>query len=175
MPGRSLSRKVRSDPRDLASRDVELMSALERSPGLRGLAGVHAIEDEGLGEIGAIACREDTRPQVVVLALEERRVVAKPVPVQVLAIHQHRGVEERRAEEEMPANRSGRGRHRMDLPGSAVVADSAHGGSENDGPRSRADTRQLALEPPWKRDVVGIQARDVPPSCLLQPSIQRAR
>ena len=66
-------RRVRGDPRDFTSRDVELMSVLERSPGLRGLAGVHAIEDEGLGEIGAIACREDTRPQVVVLALEGTR------------------------------------------------------------------------------------------------------
>ena len=97
------------------------------------------------------------------------------MPVQVLAIL-YRRVEERRAEEEMPANRNGRGRHRMNLPGSAAVADGAHGGSENDGPRSRADTRQLALEPPrWKRDVVGIQARDVPPPCLLQASIERAR
>ena len=42
--------KLRNDPRDLPrKRDVELMSVLERSPGLRGLAGVHAIEDEGLG------------------------------------------------------------------------------------------------------------------------------
>jgi len=46
----------------------------------------------------------------------------------------------------------------MDHPRSTVVADGAHGGSENDGPGSRADTRKLALEPPRKRDVVGIQA-----------------
>jgi hypothetical protein len=63
----------------------------------------------------------------------------------------------------------------MDLPRSAVAVDGAHRAAEKNGPRSRADASHLSLEPPRKRDIVGIEARDVPSAGLLQPAIQRLR
>ena len=68
--------------------------------------GVHAVEDERVGQVVAVRDVEQTRPQVVVLALLEARVVAERVPVEQLAVDEHRRVEERRAEERRPADRA---------------------------------------------------------------------
>ena len=66
---------------------------------------MHSPEHERLGEVVTVRLREQARPELVVLAFEERRVIAKAVCVEHLALEQHRRMEERRAEQRVPAHR----------------------------------------------------------------------
>ena len=109
LAGRELGREVRDSP----TRDPQLALALELATPLRRLSGVHAIEDERVGQVVTVRHVEQARPQLVVLALLEARVVAEPVPLEKIPIDEHRRVEERRAEQRRPANGAGPGRHLM--------------------------------------------------------------
>ena len=64
-----------------------------------------ALVDQNVLEVVAVGEFEDPGPQVVVLALEERRVVAKPVALEHLAVDENGRMEERRAEQSVPAQR----------------------------------------------------------------------
>jgi hypothetical protein len=80
------SGQVPSDTRDLAARDLKLEGTLELTPGLRCLLGMNAVQNEMFGEIDTIPRDKESRPQVVVLTLEEGRVITKPLALQKLAI-----------------------------------------------------------------------------------------
>ena len=109
LAGRELGRERRDSP----PRDPQLTLALELATPLRRLSGVHAVEDERVGQVVTVRHVEQARPQLVVLALLEARVVAEPVPLEEIPIDEHRRVEERRAEQRRPANGAGPGRHLM--------------------------------------------------------------
>jgi hypothetical protein len=72
-----------------------LALALELAAALRRLLGVDAVQHEWVGEVVAVGVLEQPRPQVEVLALLEARVVAEAVPVEGLALDQHRRMKER--------------------------------------------------------------------------------
>ena len=69
---------------DLPERDPPLAGALDVRPARRRLRGVPPVEDERIAEVVAVRDREEARPEVVVLALGERRVVPEPVRVEHL-------------------------------------------------------------------------------------------
>ena len=70
---------------DLPQRDPPLAGRAGASaPARRRLRGVLAVEDERIAEVVAVGDGEQPRPEVVVLALAERRVVAEPVRVEHL-------------------------------------------------------------------------------------------
>jgi hypothetical protein len=62
-----------------------------------------ALVDEDLAQVVALRELEHPRPQVVVLALEERGVVPKRVALEQLAVDEDGRMEEGRAEQRMPA------------------------------------------------------------------------
>ncbi len=75
------------------------------------------VQDERLLDAVAVGDVEQPRPEVVVLALAERRVVAQPVVLEELALEDDRVVEDRRAEERAPAHRSAPGLVHVDASG----------------------------------------------------------
>ena len=76
------------DLRDLPQRDAALELALNVPSTLRRLALVNAVQQERVAEVVAVSVRQEPRPEVVVLALQIRRVVAESVQVEQLAIDQ---------------------------------------------------------------------------------------
>ena len=103
----------------LPQRHAALEVALQTATRLRGLACVDAIEKERLGEVVAVCMREQPRPQLVVLALEVRGVVAKPVCLEHLPVDEDARMEERGAEERSPAQGDRPDRHHVELTYSA--------------------------------------------------------
>ena len=95
------ARSTRSAPRrgrervDLAQRDPAAKLELERGATRRCLAAVTAIEDEGVQDIVAVRNGEEARPEVVVLALAERRVVPQALAIEDCTIDDHRRMKER--------------------------------------------------------------------------------
>ena len=96
-------RERRRNPRHLAQRHPALEGLLQVTSAQRGLAGMDPFENERLREVAAVRDHEQARPQFVVLALEVLRVVPQLVRIQQLAVDEHRRMEERRAEERVPA------------------------------------------------------------------------
>ena len=92
---------------DLPERHPPLAGALDVRPARRRLRRMPPVEDERIAEVVAVRDREEARPEVVVLALGEGRVVPEPVRVEHLTVDHHRRVEERRREERRPAHGAG--------------------------------------------------------------------
>ncbi len=171
-PGR-IGIDPRSDPRDLAQTDLPLKRALEVTPPQRGLRGMHALQDEHGGEVVAVGEGEQPRPKVVILALEEGRVVPQVVCRQRLAVNEHRRMEERRAEQRVPAQGQRTLRQQMrssPVPALVEVGDSrAHDGRMRVG----AKPLDLTLEPLGQRDVVRVEAGDVLAARFVEPAVER--
>ena len=85
----------RCDSADHPSRNPELAFALELSTPLRRLLGMDAIEDERIGQVVAFGHVEQARPELVVLALLEARVVPERMAFEDLALDENGRVEER--------------------------------------------------------------------------------
>ncbi len=136
---------------------------------------MHPVQDERVEQVRAAGVLEQPRPQVVVLALLEARVVAERVPVEQLAVDEHRRVVEGRAEEGAPAHLAGLDGHRLRPPHPALLVELEHGRADDADRRRRAQAGELALEPPRKRHVVRVEPRNVAPACLVEAPVQRAR
>ncbi len=136
---------------------------------------MHPVQDERVEQVRAAGVVEEPRPQVVVLALLEARVVAERVPVEQLAVDQHRRVVEGRAEEGAPTHLAGLHGHRVRPAHPARFVELQDGGADDADRRRRAQAGELALEPPRKRHVVRVEPRDVAPACLVETAVQRAR
>ena len=159
---------------DLPERDPPLAGALEVRPARRRLCGVAPVEDEGIAEVVAVRDREEPRPEVVVLALAERGVVAEPVRVEHLAVDHHRRVEERRREERRPPHGARPGRHPMDATDPTVVPEVDRAGPDDRRGGDGAHPRHEPLEPGRARDVVRVEARDVAPTRRADADVEGA-
>lgn len=166
---------IRREPTDLAQRDPSLEGLLNVEPGNRRLAGMYPLEDEWFRQVVSVGEREQPRPQVVVLALEERRVVSETVIIEQLAVDDHGRMEERRAEERMPTEWNRTLGHDMSLPSAPLLVEVGHGCAEDRDPRSALDPVYLPLEPLGESDVVGVEPRDVAAGRPVKPSVQRCR
>jgi hypothetical protein len=166
---------LRRDPTDLAQRDPSLKGLLNLGPGNRRLAAMYPLEDERLRQVVSVGVREQPRPEVVVLALEERRVVSETVSIEQFAVDEHCWMEERRAEERMPTEWNRTVGHDMSLPSAPVLVEIGHGCAEDRDARSALDPVYLPLEALRESDVVGIESRDVAAGRPLEPSVQRCR
>ena len=160
---------------DLAYRDPPLELTLEVPASARRLPGVDAVEDERLSDVVAVRDREQPRPQVVVLALGELRVVAKLVPGKGLPVEEHAWVEEGRREERSPADCVRARRHEVETPDAVAVVEIEDAAPYDRDGRARPHPRELALEPPRHGDVVCVETRDVPATDLLEAPVQRGR
>ena len=167
-----LGTQLRGNPFDLAQRHTFLERPLQSTARPRGLTGMHAIEHERLGQVVALGLRQQPRPQVVVLALEILGVVAKPVPLEHIALDEHAWMEERRAEERGPAHRLRAGGHQMQGPRTARRVDVEHGAAGNSDRRARDHALELSLQPPRKRDVVRVEPGDVASTSLVEPAVE---
>ncbi len=160
----------RDERLDLAERDLPLTLALQLGPPSGRLRLVLAVENQRVRYVVSFGNVEETRPEVVVLALAERRVVAQPVPIEQAAVDDHRRVEERRREERSPADGArpdGHAVHRAQPP---VGGEVDHPGSHDRRARPGADALQDPLEPCGQRDVVSVHAGDVRPRAASRPT-----
>ena len=128
----------------------------------RRLRRVLAVEDERLAHVVSIGNGEQPRPEVVVLALAERRCRsggrARRAPARSTTT---RRVEERRGEERRPPHGARPGRHPVDRPEAPV----RRAGRSSPCPTTAAagadpDARDDPLEPAGQRDVVGVHPRE---------------
>ena len=78
------------------------------------------VEDERRGDVVAVRDVEQPRPEVVVLALREGRVVPELVPLEDGPVDDHGRMEERRREERRPTNRPGADGHAVHPPERSV-------------------------------------------------------
>src|SRR5206468_10488857 len=108
---------------------------LQVAPPLRRLPRVPPVEDERLRQVRALRDGEHARPELVVLALEVGRVVAEALLVEQVAVEQHRRMEERRREQQVPAHGGIARRH--DVEGAwPALAELQYRGPENAEPRA---------------------------------------
>ena len=132
-----------------------------------------AVEDARLGHVVAVRDREEPRPEVVVLALRERRVEAELVLVEHLAVDDDRRVEERRREQSRPPHGTGTRRHPVDATDAPVVAEVDRPGTDDRRGRARRHPRREPLEPFGTREIVGVEAREVPPGRRFETDVER--
>lgn len=156
---------------NLAQGNATLKVTLHVAPLQRRLPRMDALQHERLAEIDTLRSRcEQSRPEVVVLALEELGVVAQPP--KRFAVGQHGRVEERRAEEGMPSDRGLRLRHAVKATARTVRVEVAHGAADDrDAAVPRAS--ELSFETLRQRDVVGVETSDVAAVALVQTAVQR--
>ncbi len=167
--------EVGGDAADLAQRHLTLKRALEVAAALRRLPWMAPVEHERLRDVVPFRDLEDARPELVVLALEVRRVVAEAVPVEQLAVEHHRRVEERRREERVPANSAVAERHQVRASRPVGVVELEHGCSEDAQARARRHRAELLVEPRRERDVVRVEPRDVAAGGMLETEVERRR
>ena len=134
------------------------------------------LQDERLGEILAVGELEQPRPEVVVLALEKRRVVTKAVVVEQLAVDEHGRMEERGAEERVPANRQS-ARAGCGASSRAVPSPSRSRMPPPRTARPAPPPIRLSCDSsrPGERDVVRVEPRDVAPGRLVEATVERRR
>ncbi len=133
-----------------------------------------AVEDERFCDGIGFCEGEHSRPELEVLALAERLVIAQPVPLEELVVECHRVVEEGRgAEERVPTRHGGARFGDVDLPESPVGGELDHARADKGDLGFRLQARQDARQPVRQGDVVGVHARDVAASDLVEPSIER--
>ena len=82
-------------------------------------------------------------------------------------------MEERRAEQRGPADRRGPRRHQVQVAGAAGVGELEHRAAHDRDTGCGPHARELALESPRERDVVGIEPGDIPAARLVEPAVQR--
>ena len=142
-PGELCLRRVelRNESRDLPERDPALALALERRPSRGRLRLVLAIQDERLAHVVPAGDVEQSRPEVVVLALRERRVVAQAVLVQHRPVDDDRRVEERRREQGRPPHGARAAGHPVDRAEAPVARRGRSSPSRRRRSRPRAGAR----------------------------------
>jgi len=165
----------RRERRDLAERDSTLVGALQLGASRGRLRRVLAVEDERLGQVVAVCDLEQARPQVVVLALAERGVVAQPVRLEGSAIEQHGRMEERRGEERRPAHGARAHRHPVHRPEPPPRVQVDHPRSDDGDRRAPPDPVDETLEPAGQRDIVGVHPRDVRAARDVETGVEGAR
>src|SRR5262249_4660923 len=99
--------ELRRERGDLPERDATLALAVQGGPTRGRLRRVLAVENERLPDVVSLGDVEQARPEVEVLALLERGVVAQPVLLEHRPIEDDRRVEEGRGEERRPPHRAG--------------------------------------------------------------------
>ena len=162
------TRELWSHAPDLAQCDSFLELALEQSAALGSLTRVDAIEDERFRKVVALGDRQQPRPEVVVLALLEPDVVAKPVPLENVSVDENRRVEVRRAEERRPAHLGEPAWHLVETADATVIVDVQHRAAENRDLGMRSHVRELPLEPVRHGDVVRVKACDVATASVVE-------
>ncbi len=161
--------------RDLRERDAPAEFALELRPTSRGLLGMEAVEDERLRDGVALRKGEHSRPELEVLALAERLVVAQPVPLEELVVERDRVVEEGRgAEERVPTRHGGATFGDVDLPESPSGGELEYARADERDLGLRLQSRQHTRQPVRESDVVGVHARDIAAADLVEPPVEGA-
>ena len=163
------------DAHDLAQRNLALERALEIAAPLRGLARVHALEQQRLAEIPPFGDTQQPRPEVVVLAFGELRVVAKAAAIERPAVDDHRRVEERAREQQLPADVRVPGRHVMEPRGAAARVQLERARAQKREIGRRPQNGELPLEPRRHGDVIGVEPRDVASHSGIETAVQRPR
>ena len=133
--------ELRNESRDLPERDPALALALERRPSRGRLRLVLAIEDERVVDVVPVGDVEQSRPEVVVLALRERRVVAQAVLVQHRPVDDDRRVEERRREQGRPPHGARAAGHAVDRAEAPVLVEVDHPRADDCAPALRVGAR----------------------------------
>ena len=136
---------------------------------------MYSLQHEWLREIVAVRKLEQARPQVVVLTLEKRRVVSQPVCVEHVPVDQHGRMEERRAEQRLPAERTRSSRHHVRAPTPPALVEVDHGRADCGDRGLHAQPLDLALEPGVQRDVVRVEPRNVSTVGRFEPAVERRR
>ena len=126
-----LAAQVGCDASDLAQSDLALKRLLQPGAAERGLPGMHSLEHERLREVRTLTARQQPRPQLVVLALRVRRVVPQLSAIDAISIHQHRRVEERRAEQREPTDARRTCGVAVQRARPAGLIEIEHGGTDN--------------------------------------------
>jgi hypothetical protein len=170
-----LAGESRLERLDLPQRHLAPARVLQLRPPRRCLRLVLTVEDECFRDVVAFGDLEQPRPEVVVLALRERGVVAQAVTLEDRAIDEHRRVEEGGREERRPADCPLPGRHPVDGAERPVGVQVDHPGADDGRARRRADTSEDPVEPAGKRDVVRVHPRDVGSAGCVETDVQRAR
>ena len=135
---------------------------------------MHPLEHERLGEVRTLAAGQQPGPQLIVLALGVRRVITQLSAVDAVAIHQHRRVEERRAEQRQPADAHGAWRVAVERSRPARRIEIEHGGTDNCRVCTVAlHSLELAREAFGQRNVVGVETGDVASACFGEPAVER--
>jgi hypothetical protein len=133
---------------------------------------VDALEHERLAQVVSVGGGEQARPQVVVLALEELRVVTQVA--QRFPVDEHRRVEERGAEERVPPERPRAGGHDVRPAAAPALVEIGHRGPDDRGAPLGLEALHLPLQALGDGDVVGVQPRDVAAARPLEATVQRA-
>ncbi len=159
---RPLDPEVRHERVDLAQRDAAATLQLERRAARRRLAAVTCDKHERLRDVVAVRHRQQARPEVVILALAKRGVVAQPVAIEDAAVDDHGRVEEGRGEERRPADRAGAARHPVHRPSVPSPWRSIIPVPTTARPASERMRAEDMVDPAGERDVVSVHPRDVP-------------
>ena len=169
-----LLRQPRRRRVDLGQRNATAELALQLGAAFRRLLGVHAIHDEGLLDDVGLGARQHPRPQLVVLALAERLVVAEPVPGEVLSVEHDRVVEERRGREQrVPARHRGASLRHVHGAEPTAGLHLEHARPDQHDGRPAVEAREDTLEPVRKRDVVRVHAGNAASSHLVESEVER--
>ena len=166
---------MRRERLDLTERHATLALALKLRPSRGRLRLVLPIQNERIGDVVSVGDGEQPRPQVVVLAFAERRVVAQPVGVEHGTIDDDRGMEERRREERRPSHGRRSGRHAMDRPEAFVGVEVDHRRPHDRRRRLRSDPLDDPAEPVGPCHVVGVHPCEQRAARLVEADVERAR
>ena len=166
--------ELRCDRADLPNRDRLCKIPLQVAASPRGLLRMQPMQHERSLDAVALRDGEESRPEVVVLGLAERRVVPQPVLLEQVAPEHDRVVEHRGAEERSPAQRGAAGVVEMELARLSVRRDVEEARSHEAEIRPRVEKREAPLEPVRKGRIVGVHARDVAAAGFVERAVQRA-
>ena len=134
---------------------------------------MNALEHERLTQVVALGMREQPRPEVVVLTLEEGRVVAQAVRVESLAVDENCRMEERRAEQGVPTQRPRSAREHVGAPPPAAFVEIDDGRADDRSARVEAKSLHLQTQAIWLGDIVGVEPGHVFPTCAIEAAVER--
>ena len=162
-----------SDTRDLSQRDLVGERPLQVSASPRCLLRMQPVKHERRLDAVAVGHVEQACPELVVLGLSVRSVVAESVPLEDVAFQQNGVVEDRRAEERAPAHRRAPGVVQVEIQRAPVGIDVEHPRAHDRETRARLQQLHALLEPASERDVVRVHACDIATAGLVERAVQR--